>query len=281
MVDRIIFSFTDSCNMGCKYCYSMFKKHEVNKELCFKIVKRCADIGIKMITFGGGDPLKYSFIYELVVYTHSLGIKCSLDTNGIAYDKDKFVDIIDKLNMISLPMDGYDNISHDSIRGYDGHFDKIVSVLEDLNGKIKLRINTVLSKKNILYVEKIIDVINNYDVSLWSIYEFIPLERGSRFRMDYMLDNVDVVNIDRLKANAREGIIIDYSRKDDRLGNHLFVSDVGELYLTDTNELDTYLTLGSIFSVQEIECCMRRLRLNMLNVLRKNKQKNHIDLLSI
>lgn len=234
-----------------------------------------------MITFGGGDPLKYSFIYDLITYAYSLGIKCTMDTNGIAYNKDRLISILDKVNIISLPLDGYSKESHDTIRGFNGHFEKVIKILEDLNGKVKLRVNTVLNSKNVGYIDKILEILNCYEVSLWSIYEFIPLEMGSKYYSEFSLSMEDKINVENLLEHARKGLIIDYSKKDERLGNHLFVSDLGELYITDMNSYDKYLKMGSIFIQNDIDNCMMKMRNNMLRILRANKEKNYINLLSI
>lgn len=113
---RIVFQFSDSCNMACPFCYCHFTNEPINRETCFLIVKKCHEIGVKIITFGGGDPLLCTFIWELIAYAESLHIEVHLDTNALKLTHDQYSLITNHVSLISLPLDGPTSKIHEAMR---------------------------------------------------------------------------------------------------------------------------------------------------------------------
>lgn len=80
------------CNYGCKYCYSSAGKKENNEltflEIC-EIVDQAKNLGVQTIVIiGGGEPLVYPYIKDLITYIFSKQIGIILFTNGSYIDQE-------------------------------------------------------------------------------------------------------------------------------------------------------------------------------------------------
>lgn len=78
------------CDYGCKYCYSGAGK-KLDNELSFSevcdVVNQAKDLGVQIIVIiGGGEPLLYPYIKELIIHIFSKQIGIILFTNGSHLD---------------------------------------------------------------------------------------------------------------------------------------------------------------------------------------------------
>ena len=83
---HIQFLPTNKCNRNCTFCScnARDKELEINFTTAKKIIDKCKALGTKSVTItGGGEPLLYPYINELISYYHTNGIKIGLVTNGI------------------------------------------------------------------------------------------------------------------------------------------------------------------------------------------------------
>ena len=104
---------TNVCNLNCSFCScsNRDKKIELKYEYLQGIMKDAALLGCRAITItGGGEPLLYSKINELIHFLHSLDIQIGLVTNGTMFEKLGF-ESIQKIRWI--------RISHTDIRAFD------------------------------------------------------------------------------------------------------------------------------------------------------------------
>jgi len=80
------------CNYSCKYCYSSAGK-KLDNELSFtevcEIVDQAQNLGVQTIVIiGGGEPLLYPHLKDLITYIFSKQISIILFTNGSCLDKE-------------------------------------------------------------------------------------------------------------------------------------------------------------------------------------------------
>ncbi|MEK6621908.1 MAG: radical SAM protein, partial [Planctomycetota bacterium] len=78
--------FTRKCNLRCLYCYSNAGEaveNELELNELKAVVYQARDLGAKkIILLGGGEPLLYHGVMDVVDYIHSLGLQQVLFTNG-------------------------------------------------------------------------------------------------------------------------------------------------------------------------------------------------------
>ncbi len=78
--------FTKKCNLRCIYCYSAAgepEEEEMSLDEIKSVISQARDLGArKIILLGGGEPLVYNGLCEVVAYIASLGMQQVLFTNG-------------------------------------------------------------------------------------------------------------------------------------------------------------------------------------------------------
>jgi len=81
---------TNACNLNCPFCSCAMRNRweQIEFERLMKFVRTCASMGARAMTItGGGEPLLYPNINELIRQSVSLGIKVGLVTNGTQFEK--------------------------------------------------------------------------------------------------------------------------------------------------------------------------------------------------
>lgn len=112
---------TNRCNLNCEFCSC--GERTKNLELDFEKAKRIIDILSKLGTqavsiSGGGEPLLYPQIEELIKYFVGFSIKVGLTTNGL---------LLDKINPEILNMVTWCRVSHDDNRKFEGDYPEMLA----------------------------------------------------------------------------------------------------------------------------------------------------------
>ena len=175
---EVCWLITTRCNQKGAYCHGFRNIPELsleeNKEVLMKLIRA----GVNYITFSGGEALLYPNIIELLKIAKQNGVKSKLITNGsIIANSEKMREAINYLDTITLSLDTInDDINEQMGRGRN-HFAEIKKVLDILRDKdIRIKINTVVTKLNIDYIEELGEFLNsNYKINEWRIFRFAPL----------------------------------------------------------------------------------------------------------
>jgi len=87
------FHIVKPCNMACRYCYATFNDMKLERQPPIKDVHNILDklkaAGLEKITFAGGEPLLYKYLYSALEYSKHLGLVTSIITNGTLLDDEK------------------------------------------------------------------------------------------------------------------------------------------------------------------------------------------------
>jgi len=125
-----------ACNLRCIYCYASSGKaleNELSLEDIFGVVDQAAELGArKIIVLGGGEPLMYPNLFDVIDYIRSKGIEVDLFTNGTLIDR-KTADRLFRRNVaISMKMNSRNPQIQDELAGRTGTFAAIEKGLEAL-----------------------------------------------------------------------------------------------------------------------------------------------------
>jgi len=167
----ITYRITSRCNSNCKYCFGPKNVREMG----FKKEKEMFGLlhkgGVKAILLTGGEPLIRSDFGEILKELKKYNFKVFLDTNGDLFSKCR--DLISKyVDVIGLPID----FPNRSYRNKD-NFNNVLEILSYYKNKQKrpvIRIGTVVTKDNFRKLNKIEELLKNYSVDIWKIYQFTP-----------------------------------------------------------------------------------------------------------
>ncbi len=156
---------TNKCNHNCEFCSynpvtgdlavrdELNRTDEIPREKMLEILDDLKDIGVKAITYsGGGEPLIYPHISEIMQKTLDCGINLSIITNGQELNGKK-AELLSHANWVRISSDASDAESFSKIRKVPkDYFYKLASNIENFakikNPKCELGINFVVHKNN-------------------------------------------------------------------------------------------------------------------------------------
>lgn len=166
---------TSKCNLACGFCYRKLNVPDLPFTQIEKIIKQLARYHAKTLVLSGGEPILRKDIKKILKITHSLGIKTVLQSNGMILAK-RLTKLAPYLDWVSLSLDGYDEDTNAVMRG-KGHFSKLIKTLHLIKKyDIKIKLGTVITKKNYKNIIEIGDLVGPY-VSTWKLYQFYPREK--------------------------------------------------------------------------------------------------------
>lgn len=253
-IERVCFNFGGTCNMKCDYCYIPFTGTKVDSSRCLAIVDRCAELGAAVITIGGGDPMAFRAIESMIVRCRDHNVEVHIDTNAISLRPRHIPLLRDSVSLVSMPLDGSASAVHDEMRSYPGHFDIVLNRITSLpHGTPRLKINTVVSRKNRADMVNMVDLISRLSPFRWSLYQYWPLSLGSRSARFHQLDEFEFTEVANSLPPAIGDCDVEINPIAERAGTYLFVSHDGEVYTHHASDNNSYVMLGSIFSDETIE----------------------------
>ncbi len=247
LIDRVIFNFTENCNLPCQFCYIPFDNLSSSLPLWMRIIDRCKEWNPKIIVFGGGDPFIYNDFRALLKYTKESALFIHVDTNSLALRAQDLPIIKDHVDQIGLPLDGLQN-SHTKMRNNPKHFEVVIMWLEKLlNLGIRVKINTVVSKINCYDLENLGNLLAGYSISQWCLYQFWPLAKGKDNQDMFALSDKEFFDATQPLKDNFSFTHIDIASVTKRLHSHFFVTHTGKVYSEDINDHKNYVPLGDIF----------------------------------
>jgi len=169
----ICFRITSKCNYDCKYCYGPKDVADLDLDSLKIIFNLLARGGARAIVLTGGEPLLRADIVEIFHELRENNFKIFLDTNGDYFFKYKEL-INSQVDTLGLPIDYSSNDL--GYRSRNNH-DNVLAILDynkDRPKKPKIKIGTVLSKENMDDLADMAELLRQYQVDIWKIYQFIP-----------------------------------------------------------------------------------------------------------
>lgn len=145
----VMFEVTNKCNLTCEYCYVLSRKNRhfmlslQEIKLILKTLKE--NFNCKLVVFTGGEPFLRKDLEEIVKYTLSIGLLCSLATNGSLIKEDHLKFLKNSFQEIKITYDGSSTCS------------AILNSLKLLRkNKIPFTLHTTISNNNIKEIDQII-----------------------------------------------------------------------------------------------------------------------------
>jgi organic radical activating enzyme len=88
MLERISIELTNQCSKACWFCYNTSQPHGPTSwtvEEVARLVRDCAANGVRAVSFGGGEPLQFSGLFDLLALLDGILFR-SITTNGQLLD---------------------------------------------------------------------------------------------------------------------------------------------------------------------------------------------------
>lgn len=167
---------SENCNSHCFMCHfaGTTNAFNISDKQYDKLLNYMSNGNYKMIRFTGGEPLLHKNIIDFIIKAKNIGVKTSIITNGylLPFFADKLIH--SGLDECIISLDGSCSDIHDNLRNFPGCFDNIIAGIKKIkNNNIIVRINTVVSGKNIHDMVNLYNLLVDLKIDQWSI---IPIK---------------------------------------------------------------------------------------------------------
>lgn len=169
------------CNQKCIHCYCEggpdAQPFMLELQQWFDIVNKLDDFGIFDVYVTGGENLLYKEFFSIAEHILSKNLGFGLSTNATLVTK-KNIERLKKLNLkrVQVSLDGATPETYKFIRGVDT-FHQALKGIERLSKFVEPVINTVVNKRNIEELGKIILLCKPYGINK---YKFFPQKNCGR-----------------------------------------------------------------------------------------------------
>lgn len=197
----IVWRVYEPCNLSCHFCeYSRdIVRHRsvVASESILRFGRILSEYQEQkgkqvLINWLGGEPLLWKdFVPTSRMLNEKLGISLSVTTNGTKLSSEEIKEVLLKnYEMITVSVDGFSEF-HDFHRGSKGLFDNVrrhIKTLQTMAKKsgsdLRVRVNTVLMRKNIRDFEAFC-----LEIASWGVNELTINQLGGNERTDFFEKN--------------------------------------------------------------------------------------------
>jgi MoaA/NifB/PqqE/SkfB family radical SAM enzyme len=167
---------TGRCNMNCVYCLATNRPKE-EKDITHIIDKLNLNPHILSVLLTGGEPLIHKEFISIIERINTLNKAIMIYTNGTlieTLDNTTLMLMASKNFILGISLDHYTPKINDDLRG---NTEKIFNSIETcLRFNIDLRINTVISSKNINNLEGFAEYLIKNKIKSWNLIRLIKIQ---------------------------------------------------------------------------------------------------------
>ncbi len=151
--------FSRECNLRCVYCYANSgRKQHHELELCeiYQVLEQAIALGARrIILLGGGEPLLYPHVFEIINFLHQRGIGIDLFTNGTLITREVANELFRLGVAPVIKMNSRQEAVQDQLAGVPGAFRAIQAGLAQLlaagypRADRPLGVETIICRQNL------------------------------------------------------------------------------------------------------------------------------------
>ena len=237
----IDYRITSECNLACPFCFGARKANRIDQKALFYFFEKLKELGLKTVVITGGEPTCSARFKEIVLGLKKLGLQLYLSTNGYFWNKGG-IDvqfIIENFECIALPLEADNSDMHNSMRrGKENHFNIVKEILGYIkeNSNIKVKIGTVVTKRNYTNIVNILDELK-FIPDRWKLYQLCKSEYNQKYYEKNKVSDCEFSQlIKEIKEKYKdENTVISSLYEKDRDKKHLFLEPDGTLMLISDN----------------------------------------------
>jgi radical SAM protein with 4Fe4S-binding SPASM domain len=202
---------TYTCTLSCVHCSSDANpgnQLSMSKKKCIEIIDSALSIGVKEITFSGGEPFIWEGLVEAVAHSKNKGLVSNIYTTGNCDNLDKLMKKLKTVGVDKLIFSLYsDNESeHNRVTRKADSFINTVKAIELAQSyKIYTELHFVALASNYKKLVNIAEMAQANGVKRVSVLRFVPQGRGQ------LISNYDTLN--KSQNLELKKIIIDLRNK--------------------------------------------------------------------
>ncbi|MGN1208072.1 MAG: LysR substrate-binding domain-containing protein [Christensenellales bacterium] len=178
---KLCWNITNKCNANCEHCFRDRNKQEISLENNLIILNKICDF-VDEISFSGGEVLLYNDFIDLLRNTYNKKIKCSITTNSLLLTFENLKEIMKYINRITFSLDYLfddDNEKYGRGKNYAEHLKRAISWVKQINSNFPIKINTVLTKRNLSIIPQLYQFIKNNGVQTWQLMRYCNFRQAN------------------------------------------------------------------------------------------------------
>jgi len=204
----VVWAVTRACNLRCVHCYASATAEPGPGELTHdegrQLLRELAGFEVPAVLFSGGEPLARPDTLDLMAYARSLGLRCTLSTNGLLID-DAVAARLTALGVtyVGVSLDGLAG-THDRLRGQRGAFDATLDAIRRCKARgLRVGLRFTVHALNHGELDGVFDLCRRESIDRLCVYHLAYAGRGEGMaRVDLTAGQTRAV-VDRLFERTR------------------------------------------------------------------------------
>ena len=183
----VVWALTRACNLRCVHCYASATAAPDPDELSDAQGRALLDdlqaFKVPAVLFSGGEPLSRPGAINVIAYARSIGLRCTLSTNGLLITDSVARRLADTgLQYVGISIDGT-RARHDKLRGRLGAFDETWAAIERCKRVgLKVGVRFTVHALNQQDLEAIFDLCEAHEIDRLCIYHLAYSGRGENLQ---------------------------------------------------------------------------------------------------
>lgn len=170
----------DGCNLRCFMCdyWRRSREHDLTTDEVLRLLDDLRALGCEKVHFSGGEVFLRPDALDLLGRAGALGMRVNVTTNGTVLPKERLKALLAlRPRSVTFSIDSPDAKVHDAVRGQAGAHERTTRALDGAlrwrKRKTRVRLNTVLSRRNLESLLRMPEFLRDRPVDQWLI---IPVD---------------------------------------------------------------------------------------------------------
>ncbi|MBQ3494950.1 MAG: dephospho-CoA kinase [Clostridia bacterium] len=158
---RVLWEITSLCNYQCVYCIfscsSQRQQNELSTKQAKKVIKQLKENNFSYIKFTGGEPFVRQDMIKILKYASKKGFDMDISTNASLISSKLAKQLAKiKLKYVHISLDGYNQQSHELVRGKNTFSRTINGIKKLVESGVKTRLGCLIYKNNQDHLEDVV-----------------------------------------------------------------------------------------------------------------------------
>jgi radical SAM protein len=182
----VIWETTQACDLACVHCRACAQPArnplELSTDEAKRLINEVAALETPVFVLTGGDPLKRPDVYDLVECATSEKVRISLTPSATPLLTREAIAELKRrgLARLAISLDGPDAVTHDNFRRVPGSFDWTLKAVRWAHEvELPVQINTTITRHNLQHLDRMISLMHELEIVLWSVFFLVPTGRGA------------------------------------------------------------------------------------------------------
>ena len=183
----VIWENTRACDLACVHCRAAAQprrsQFELTTEEGFDLIDQVAELKPRVFVITGGDPLKREDTYDMIRHAKDRGLEPALTPSATPLLTEAAISRMKShgLARLAVSLDASNADLHDDFRRVKGSFDITINAVRAAKREgIPVQINTTVTRRTIDDLPRMVALLTELEISMWSVFFLVPTGRGKR-----------------------------------------------------------------------------------------------------